>query len=213
METPEGLRPWKGPRHLLRMTPEPRRSTHNIQQRRTKPHARAVCPPLHGTRHALSTRTGGQRPRATHAPAQVGSSARTCNSHAILRRIGTGNRSVPFPVPKQLNKTSYSMRESLSGALMEYSFVHASANPNDGLPRGLNPCSPCLHSILRPLSAPDKASCAPSLRLLSTLSSPSSPPVSCAPPTRPCLPTHLTVAIFGFNPRTCCSFSLNTVCS
>ena len=45
-----------------------------------------------------------------------------------------GNRSESFPVPKQLNKTSYSMRESLSGALMEYSFVHASANPNDGLP-------------------------------------------------------------------------------
>ena len=86
---------------------------------------RTVCPPLHGTRHAMSTQTGGRRPRATHAPAQVGSSARTCNSHAEI----SGEL-----VPKQLNKTSYSMRESLSGALMEYSFVHASANPNDGLP-------------------------------------------------------------------------------
>ena len=37
METPEGLRPQIGPRHLLRIIPAPRRGTHSTQVKRTQP--------------------------------------------------------------------------------------------------------------------------------------------------------------------------------
>ena len=141
--------------------------------------------------HEQADDTPGQ-PTPQHRRAAVKPES-TCNSHAI---------------PKKLNKTSYSSRESLSGALVEYSFVQASADANDGLPRGLRPCSPCPHSTDRPRFAPDRPPRAPSLRLLSSLCSPSSSQASCAPPYTsvppPCL-THLTVAnfpLFRLQPRT-----------
>ena len=140
---------------------------------RTLPPTCAECPPLHSTQHAMnerSKRAGRRRPRpgtGRPRPGAGGQQRQDLQQPGRKSDLRDFFSVVRWPHFDEISKTSYSSREFLSGALMEYSFVHASANSNDDLPRGLNPCSPCPHSTNRPLSAPDRAPRAPSLRLLS----------------------------------------------